>query len=156
MVFIIDDSTATPVPFRLMGEGEYILLNVPIDSMKCNFMGVFDVIPNRYVLDLPEVQNIKEAITNYNQIIAQKASQYDIALVNINSYFKDLQAGIKWNGVDFNAEFISGGFLSLDGYHPNQKGYALIANEFVKAINLKYDAVIPTVNCSECIGIRFP
>jgi lysophospholipase L1-like esterase len=64
--------------------------------------------------------------------------------------------GIKWDGVDMNAVFVSGGFFSLDGYHPNQKGYALIANEFIKAINNKYNAVIPTINCIECNGVLFP
>ena len=124
--------------------------------MKCFFYGLLFLIDDRYALDLAEIDNIQQAITAYNQIIAQKANQYDLAFVDMNAWFKNLQAGIKWDGVDFNAEFVSGGFFSLDGFHPNQKGYALIANEFIKAINQKYNAVIPTVNCSGCSGIRFP
>jgi len=46
--------------------------------------------------------------------------------------------------------------FSLDGYHPNQNGYALITNEFIKAINSKYRASIPTLNCTDCNGILFP
>jgi lysophospholipase L1-like esterase len=63
---------------------------------------------------------------------------------------------VKWNGVDFNAEFVSGGFFSLDGFHPTQKGNALIANEFIKAINIHYDATLPTVPCIDCNGVLFP
>ena len=92
----------------------------------------------------------------YNAVIAQKAAQYNLALVDMHGYFNSVVSGIKWNGIDFNAQFISGGFFSLDGYHPNQKGYALIANEFIKAINSKYNSFIPEVYCSECDGIIFP
>src|ERR1041385_5839321 len=45
---------------------------------------------------------------------------------------------IKWDGADYNMKFVEGGFFSLDGYYPDQKGYALLANEFIKAINLKF------------------
>ena len=142
--------------FRHIKPDEHLLLNIPLDSMKCYFFGLLFLIEDRYALDSSEIDNIQGAITAYNQIIEQKANQYGLAFVNMNAWFKNLQTGIKWDGVDYDAEFVSGGFFSLDGYHPNQKGYSLISNEFIKAINQKYDAVIPTVNCSECIGIRFP
>ena len=85
-----------------------------------------------------------------------EAAQYDLALVDMNSFFKTVESGIKWNGEAYDAEFVSGGFYSLDGYHPNQKGYGMLANEFIKAINNKYSATIPTTNCVDCVGIRFP
>jgi hypothetical protein len=153
---VIADANA-PLGARQLHEGEYILLDVPLDSMKCEFYGVLlNVINNRYVLDSAEVANIDAAIAAYNSIIAQKAAQYDLAFVDMNTYFRHVVSGIKWDGVDYNAEFVSGGFLSLDGYHPNQKGYALIANEFISAINAKYGATIPTLNCFDCNGILFP
>jgi hypothetical protein len=154
--FIIGDSTANG-GVRQLHAGEYITLSVPLDSMKCDKYGlVFKTINNRYALDSGEVAMIDQAIQSYNAIITQKAVQYNLALVDMYSYFNSVKSGIKWDGADFNAEFVSGGFFSLDGYHPNQKGYALIANEFIKAINTKYNAVIPTVNCVECDGIKFP
>lgn len=153
--FLIYDDTA-PFDYRQMTAGEYILLTVPTDSMKCHFMGSLIDIPGRYVLDSTEVQTINEAISSYNSIIAEKAAQYNLAFVDMLAYFETVQGGIKWDGVDFNTEFVSGGFFSLDGYHPNQKGYALIANEFIKAINARYGSTIPTVNCAECSGVKFP
>lgn len=156
--FMIEDplSTVPPAGYRKMKEGEYILLTIPLDSMKCWKMGSFIPLPDQYVLDSAEVAMINQAISDYNTVIAAKAQQYNLALVDMNSFFRSVVAGIKWNGVDFNATFVSGGFFSLDGYHPNQKGYALLANEFVKAINAKYKSTIPTVNCPECAGIKFP
>lgn len=142
---------------RKIVNGEYILLTVPLDSMKCNGLGsVTASLLDRYVLTSDEINTINQAVKDYNTVIAAKAQQYNLALVDMNSYFKKVVDGIKWNGVDLNAAFVSGGFFSLDGYHPNQKGYALLANEFVKAINSKYNSTIPTVNCPECSGIKFP
>ncbi|OFY87125.1 MAG: hypothetical protein A3F72_16595 [Bacteroidetes bacterium RIFCSPLOWO2_12_FULL_35_15] len=154
--FVIDDLNASG-GVRQLHAGEYITLSVPIDSMKCyNYGLMFQTINNRYALDSSEIAQIDRAIAAYNSVIAQKAAQYNLALVDMHSYFNSVKAGIKWNGADFNAEFVSGGFYSLDGYHPNQKGYALIANEFIKAINTKYNAVIPTFTCVECDGVLFP
>lgn len=153
--FAIADPNS-PFGYRKMVNGEYILLTVPLDSIKCNFLGVFTELPDRYVLDSTEVPFLNNAIAQYNSIIASKAQQYGFAFADMNAYFKTVKTGIKWNGQDINAEFVSGGFFSLDGYHPNQKGYALIANEFVRAINEKYNATIPWVNCAECSGVKFP
>jgi len=154
--FVIIDSSANYF-YRQLHQGEYITLSVPLDSMKCNKYGLLvNVVNDRYALDSAEVYEIDQAVASYNIIIQQKAAQYNFAFVDMYSYFKSVEVGIKWDGVDLSAVFVSGGFFSLDGYHPNQKGYALIANEFIHAINTKYNAVIPTVNCVDCNGILFP
>lgn len=154
--FVINDPAA-PFGVRQMHSGEYITLSVPLDSMKCNFMGIlFSTIPDRYVLDSSEVAEIDAAVAAYNSVIAQKANQYGLAVADMHSYFNSVYSGIRWDGVDMNAEFVSGGFFSLDGYHPHQKGYALITNEFIKAINQKFGSNVPTVNCFDCDGVLFP
>lgn len=154
--FVIDDANA-PYGVRQMHDGEYITLSVPLDSMKCNYMGIlFSTIPDQYSLDSAEVATIDAAIAAYNTVIAQKALQYGFALVDMNSYFQSVQAGVVVDGVDVNGEFVSGGFYSLDGYHPHQKGYAMITNEFIKAINAKYGATVPTLYCEDCNGVLFP
>lgn len=154
--FVINDPTH-PTGIRQLHSGEYITLSVPIDSMKCEKYGLMiNVVNDRYVLDSTEVYNIDEAVRTYNDVIAQKAAQYNLALVDMHSYFTSVKAGIKWDGVDLNEQFVTGGFFSLDGYHPNQKGYALIANKFLEAICSKYNSVIPTINCPDCDGVKFP
>jgi hypothetical protein len=158
--FVIDNPeypSSSSYSLRQLHAGEYITLSVPIDSIKCELYGLLSYpINDRYALDSAEVYGIDQAIGSYNAIISQKAAQYGLAIVDMNNYFKTVVSGIKWDGADLNATFVSGGFLSLDGYHPNQKGYALIANEFIKAINIKYNAVIPFVNCKDCNGVLFP
>lgn len=154
--FVIDDPLH-PSGVRQLHNDEFITLSVPLDSMKCEKYGLIGAtIHDRYNLDSAELFEIDQSIMAYNAIIAQKASQYNLALVDMHTWFNSVKSGIKWDGADLNTTFVSGGFFSLDGYHPNQKGYALIANEFIKAINGKYNSVIPTVNCTECNGVLFP
>jgi hypothetical protein len=142
--------------FRKLKEGEFITISVPTDSLKCYKYGLLvKVIDDRYSLIESEVKILDEAIHQYNQIITKKANEYGFALTDMHHYFKKVKGGVKWNGADFNLDFVSGGFLSLDGYHPNQKGYALIANEFIKAINIKYNATIPHTTCKSCDGVLF-
>lgn len=155
--FVIRDPSVTNGQIRQLHHGEYITLSVPIDSMKCYKYGlIVNEINNRYVLDSSEVYALDQAITTYNAVILQKAAQYNFAVADMHTYFNSVNSGIIWDGVNFNSEFVTGGFFSLDGYHPNQKGYALIANEFIKAINSKFQAYIPFVNCVECDGVLFP
>jgi len=153
--FIVEDP-AEISGFRMMKEGDYITISVPTDSMKCYKYGLLlKVINNRYSLISSEVKLLDEAINSYNQIIIKKANEYGFALADMNEYFKKVKNGIKSNGADFNLNFVSGGFLSLDGYHPNQIGYSLIANEFIKAINSKYSARVPQTHCKSCDGVLF-
>ena len=154
--FVIEDSAA-PGGYRQLVAGEMITLNAPLDSMRCYYYGLLvQIIHDQYALDSSEVTIISQHIQQYNNIIRQKAAQYNLAFADMNQFFKNVVTGIKWDGVDYNAEFISGGFFSLDAFHPNQKGYALMANEFIKAINAKYKSTLPPVNCFECDGILFP
>lgn len=153
--FVVHTSTE-PMGFRMAKEGECILLTSPLDSMKCFFVGSKSDIPDRYVLDYAEKALVDYSVLEYNRVIAEKADQYGFALADMNSFFGKVFSGVRWDGVDYNATFVSGGFFSLDGYHPNQKGYEMITNEFIRTINRKYNSVVPTVYCSDCTGILFP
>ena len=44
--------------------------------------------------------------------------------------------------------------FSLDGVHPNARGYAVIANEVIKVINEFYNANLPLHNPSYFPGIN--
>ena len=154
--FIVKD-IASPFGYRQMTTYDRVLFSVPIDSIKCHFLGVIPAdMPNQYVLDSLECAAVRSNIQAYNTAIASLASKYELAFVDMNRYFQDLQKGIANDGVHYSPEFIKGGFFSLDGYHPNQKGYGLISNEFVRSINQRYHANVPETLCKDCKGIRFP
>ena len=99
---------------------------------------------------------ILQRIIEFNQKISGVAIANDLAYVDTYDFFRQVDKGIKLNGVNFNLDFIHGGTFSLDGIHPTAKGNALIANEFIKAINVQYGASLREVDVNEYPGIKFP
>lgn len=141
---------------RRIKEGELILLSVPLDSIKCYLWGTVTPIPDRYFLDITEVNNIKTATTAFNNIIKENADAKGLAYVDMNAYLKVVNAGINFNGVDYTTQFATGGTFSLDGIHLTPRGYALAANLILKAINAKYNSTIPQVDVNKYGGIKLP
>lgn len=108
-------------------------------------------LPHSVVVDSNELIAIEEMVEVYNTIIANVAETYDFGLVDINGYFKSIMDGYHMNGISFSMKYIQGddgspSIFSLDGVHPNNFGYGIVANEFIKVINSKYGANIPLVN----------
>lgn len=106
---------------------------------------------NSDVLDSSEVLVVQNIINQYNQIISSLAVSHNFGVVDINSFFKSLKAadqtgGILINGIRLKTEYVTGGLFSLDGVHPSSRAHGLIANEFIKVINSKFNASIPLVN----------
>jgi len=155
--FIIEDVNVPFLGFRQAVKGEFILLNVPLDSVKCNTKwGSVNPIPDRYSLTLSEIDSIENAISNYNMVLKNIAASKGLAFVDVNSFFAKVKTGYMYNGVMINASFVSGGFYSLDGLNLTARGNALLANEFIKAINSTYQSSIPEVDAMKYPAVIFP
>lgn len=113
-------------------------------------------IPHEYVLDIQEVSTVQQRTTELNAVIRDLAMQYDFGLVDMHEYLEGFKTGFSEAGVDLSAKFIEGGVFSLDGVHPNTKGYAIVANKFIEAINEKYGASVPRIDVNQFKGIEFP
>lgn len=114
-------------------------------------------IENQYVLDANEIALTKDYVTAYNTTIKTIAQQKGLAVFDAFTFLNDIKAhGILVDGVSANSNYISGGIFSLDGVHLTPRGYAIVANEYIKAINKTYNASIPTVNISNYRGVKFP
>ncbi|KAF0141184.1 MAG: hypothetical protein FD122_1836 [Stygiobacter sp.] len=110
-------------------------------------------LPDAVVLDKDEVAIVKNTVASYNQTLATLAASKGFAIVDINTFFNNVAAnGIVVDGTKFTAEFVNGGLFSLDGVHPSNQGYAIVANEFIKAINLKWGSNIPAINVATVPG----
>ena len=108
------------------------------------------------LLDATEVEIARQAILNYNAIIRQLADDYNLALVDVFDYLNRVKDGGVYDGVEVSAAFIIGGAFSLDGIHLTERGNALLANEFLRAINSHYDARIPLVDATRYPGVLLP
>jgi hypothetical protein len=121
-------------------------------------LGVTFPLPDRYVLLPTEVTEIETATMAYNATIeaAAAANSENIALVDARSIMNKLTTGgIVANGYNMTATYATGNTFSLDGIHPSPKGYALIANKFLEAINLKFGSNFKGVNLGD-YRILFP
>ncbi|AZB09242.1 G-D-S-L family lipolytic protein [Chryseobacterium sp. G0162] len=113
---------------------------------------------DKYVLIPSEIKEINDAIDAYNVTIKAAATAKGYAFVDANAKLKQLAAdsGISWDGVKYTAKFVSGGAFSLDGVHLTGRGYGVIANEFIMAINATYNSSLPLVNPNNYSGVTLP
>jgi len=98
-------------------------------------------------LTASEVTQVQTTIDQYNSAITQEVAAVGGILVDIHSYFQTLQSGITINNYHATTGFL-GGLFSLDGVHPTNTGYALIANQFIGALNSNAKTNIAEVNIS--------
>jgi hypothetical protein len=153
--YVISDNNA-PGGRRQLTSGEYLLLSVPMDSLRCYSWGRLVPIPGRYILDAQEVALVNTAVTDYNTALNTLAQQEGIPVVSINSFFTTLSTSPALSGPEFSISYPFGGFFSTDGFYPTPRGYALIANRFVEVINAVYEAKIPMADVNAYPGIKFP
>jgi hypothetical protein len=101
--------------------------------------GITLPLEDKWVL-LPEEQaDINSATIEFNQVISSAASSNGFSFLDANSLLDQLAiSGVGTSGLILTADLVTGGAFSLDGVHPNSRGYALIANEMMKAIDDTY------------------
>jgi hypothetical protein len=117
----------------------------------------YSPIDNQYVLDENEVALTEDYVNSYNATIKSIATAKGLAVFDAYSFLNEVkQHGLVVQGVGVNSNYISGGLFSLDGVHLTPRGYAIVANEFIKAINAKYGSSIPSVSISDYNGVKFP
>ncbi len=154
--FVIEDDAVPLIRRRAIRQGELVLLTVPQDSLKCRGWGSVRPIPKQYILDAAEVNAARTAIATFNGLIQSQAAAHGLAYVDMNTYLRTLTAGITFNGITFNTEFVRGGAFSLDGIHLTPRGYALAANEIIRSINAFYGASIPMADINSYNGLLIP
>ncbi|HEY6376851.1 MAG TPA: SGNH/GDSL hydrolase family protein, partial [Edaphobacter sp.] len=97
------------------------------------------------VLTAAEVVTVKAQVTAYNQVIAQQAQTAGATLVDINALFNQIAAsGVTVNGFTATTSFL-GGLFSLDGIHPTNTAYAVVANKFIDTMNASISTKIADV-----------
>lgn len=103
-------------------------------------------LPDGDFLSVAEQATVKANVAAFNGVIAASATSAGATLVDINALFAQTTAnGVTVNGITGNTSFL-GGVFSLDGIHPTNTGYAVIANKFIDTMNVAFKTTIPDVN----------
>lgn len=104
-------------------------------------------LPENLILRSSEVATAQAQIAAINAVVDSVSLRPWVAKIEIHDYFADIKAnGIRIGGNRYTADFIRGGLFSLDGVHPNDLGYALMANRLIAGVNARFGSTIPAVN----------
>ncbi len=135
----------------------------PADPMANPFdvPGVTLPLANKYVLTANEKAKVASATASYNNSIRSIAASKGLAVADMNLILNQLVGGLRIEtGQIYTANYFSGVatenkvLFSLDGVHPNARGYAVIANEIIKVINEHYNANLPLHYVNNFPGIN--
>ena len=123
--------------------------------------GVSVPLANKWVLTANEQTKVANATTAYNNSIRAIAASKNLAVADMNAIMNQLVGGLRIEtGQIYTANYFSGVatenkvLFSLDGVHPNARGYAVIANEIIKVINEHYNANLPLHYVNNFPGIN--
>ncbi|MGD1318799.1 G-D-S-L family lipolytic protein [Chryseobacterium sp. 2R14A] len=159
---VIADKDLSTVPglpkYRQTTAKDYILLTASAVLTPQAGGGTSVPLEDKLVLTEAEAAKVIAATTSYNATIKSLAESKGLAFVDMNAKMTELnsKSGISWNGVKYTATFVTGGTFSLDGVHLTGRGYAIVANEFIKSINAKYKSTLPQVDPNKYSGVTFP
>lgn len=144
---LTDLSSASPalLNFRQATADDYILLSTSsiLGTLRTSgdpttVIGIGSPLLDSEVLTEAEAAEIEAARDAYNTTIGTLAADSDdLVLYDAAADLADLNDG---DGINFgtgtvDSTFATGGAFSLDGVHPTAKGYAIIANGIIDAMN---------------------
>lgn len=161
------DPTSTAYGVRTLTNNDYVILQFPTAKLGTPVVtpnGTFPYgltpytpIDNQYVLDQNETAMTQDYVNSYNTTIKSVAASKGLAVCDIYTIFNNIKkSGLTVDGVTLTANYISGGLFSLDGIHLTPRGYAVVANEMIKAINAQYGSTIPQVSVSKYRAVKIP
>ena len=136
---IIGDINTNSVAF-LMGQG----LPQQLAGM-FSAEGVSLPLADKWVLTADEIGKIQAATDAYNTTIEAAATAKGLAFVDFKAILQQASStGITTGDFVLTTSFATGGLVSLDGIHLTARGYAVMANEMLKAIDKTYGSNFST------------
>jgi lysophospholipase L1-like esterase len=115
--------------------------------------GTGALLPDHAVLDAAEQIDVGVAVAGYNQAIAALAAEHDLPLVDVHALVERLADGeMVSDGVLLGADYAIGQAFSLDGARFTPKGYGVVANLVIDALDLRYRASVPHLRTANLPG----
>jgi hypothetical protein len=109
----------------------------PNNPSSVNGVGV--PLADKWVLTSNELASIKVATDAYNATITDvAAASENVALIDLNAILREAASGIKFDRYTLTTGLVTGGLVSLDGVHLTSRGYALMANRILGAVDAKF------------------
>ena len=110
-----------------------------VDNNPLLINGLSVPLTDQWVLTFTETASVITATDAYNVAIEGIAASKGLALVDFKSVLAQASTtGIPFDDFTMNTNLVVGGLVSLDGIHLTARGYALMANKFLEAIDATY------------------
>ena len=101
--------------------------------------GITKPLADQWVLTGTETQSVLNATDAYNATIDALVMAKGLAKVDLKEILQNASSGgVQFDGFNMSTDLVFGGLASLDGVHLTARGYALMANEFLAAIDATY------------------
>ena len=146
--FLVEDISAIN-GVRQMEKEELVSLDILLDENKDNYLKGLKPIPKKYYLSRSQVAEVKSTLTAYNNCIKNIAGKKQLAFVDLNRLLETIKADRIYDNVNHTIKYKTRGVFALDGLHINSLGHALLANEFIKAINHSYGTSVHKVSLAK-------
>lgn len=109
--------------------------------------------PGTMSLTTTEDNAIKQAVDGFNNTLLTLAAQFQVPIVDANAMLTTLNtSGLEGYSGRFVMMDPANTAFSLDGVHPNDGGYAIVANAFIAKINATFQLTVPKLNTAEFKG----
>jgi lysophospholipase L1-like esterase len=154
--FVMEDESAFPFRLRQIEKNELIFLDLLLDPQADKILTGFSPIPSKYILKVPQIEKINAALKSYNQTLESVAREKELAFVDIHSLMRSSKTDRVYDPQRLNVNYKTKGIFSLDGVHLSPLGQAVLANEFIKAINTTYNSSVAKLNLARFRGIHLP
>jgi len=110
-------------------------------------------LPDEVVLNPSEIAIIQDHVNVNNKSIRDICGAANIPVLDVQAILNELYTtGIHVGGITLTSSFLSGGAFSYDGVHPNDIGYAVLANELIRVINAN-GGTLPLVDLGPVLGV---
>lgn len=121
---------------------QLIALGVPPETAgQLSVQGVTYPLDDWWVLTEAEALSVKIATDAYNVYIENIVASSNLAFVDFKAILEEASTtGISFDNFTMTTDLVFGGLVSLDGIHLTARGYALMANKFLEAIDATYDS----------------
>lgn len=143
-----------------VGTGDYVRLSaIPlVDSILSHMvagplpatcpspLAALSPTPIPCILTAADAATLRSAINSYNNVIITQSATHNALVVDLHALVGQISA----NGYSIGTKTLTtsflGGLFSLDGVHPTNTGYAVIANYFMTAMNQSLKTHLKQVN----------
>ena len=141
---------------RQMIEGETLLWSVPVFPQGLG-PGTLEPVSKQFWVSKEDLEVVKVLIDDYNTIVEELVKTDNrISLFDLDDFYRQLnENGAIFNGVTLTTDMGRSGIFSADGINLNQRGNALLANQVIQLLNMKYSLNIPLVDVNKFKGNTF-